>query len=193
MSISRRQFILGTGAGLILPSYYEKVFSFFENRGEPLIETPKRASRDLYAVDWDCEIFELYLDELQPEPPGPMTIREYAKRYFGDEQGYLDAYRCERDGIEVDFDAILDAEMVENTWLRQDSPMARAYRLLDSLDLGPDFASGDSVGQIQFLNCPNPGSNYLGAQTEDAVSISLLQKRLNELNTGIRVTLVGGW
>ena len=41
MSFSRRQFILGTAAGLILPSYSDKVFMFFENHGEPLLEVPK--------------------------------------------------------------------------------------------------------------------------------------------------------
>ena len=41
MSISRRQFILGTAAGLILPSYYDKVFTYFENTGEALLEAPR--------------------------------------------------------------------------------------------------------------------------------------------------------
>jgi len=50
VSVTRRQFILGTAAGLILPSYYDKVFAFFENHGEPLIEVPKHADLDMYAV-----------------------------------------------------------------------------------------------------------------------------------------------
>ena len=40
MSISRRQFIIGTPAGLILPSHFDKVFMFFENN-EGMIE-PQR-------------------------------------------------------------------------------------------------------------------------------------------------------
>ena len=193
MSISRRHFILGTAAGFILPSFYDKVFTFFENHGEPLLEAPSQATTELYAVNWDDCFIEFYLDEIPAEPPVPMTVHEYATRYFGGEQGYLDAYCCERDGIEVGFDAIEDADMVENTWLRQDSPMARAYRLLQNLDLGPGFKGEDAVGQIEFLDAPNMGSWYLGTQTEDPVSVSLLQKRLNELNTGIRISLVGGW
>lgn len=192
MSISRRQFILGTGAGFILPSYYDTVFSFFQNHGEPLIEVPTVANIDLYAVNWSGCFIEFHLGKVQSEPE-PMTIREFAERYFGDEQGYLDAYCCERDGIEVDFDAIQDPVMVENTWLRNDSPTARAYRLLENLDLGPVFNGEDAVGHIEFLDAPNMGSWYLGTQTEDPVSVSLLQKRLNELKTGIRVSLVGEW
>ena len=50
MSISRRQFILGTAAGLILPSYYDKVLTYFENHGEPLLQAPKHATTDLFAL-----------------------------------------------------------------------------------------------------------------------------------------------
>jgi hypothetical protein len=42
MSISRRQFILGTAAGRILPTYFDKVFAYFENTGEALLEVPKK-------------------------------------------------------------------------------------------------------------------------------------------------------
>jgi len=66
---------------------------------------------------------------------------------------------------------------------------AKAYRFLDKLDLGLDFEREDSVGHLEFIDGPNPCSNYLGVQTEDPISVSLLQKRLNELNTGIRITI----
>jgi hypothetical protein len=187
MSISRRQFILGTGAGLILPSYHDKVFTFFENHGEPLIEVPKAFDKNLYAVDWGSGIIEFHLGEVAEESPGPMTLREYAEQYFGGEQDYLDTYCEVRE--EVDFDEIAYESMVETTWEHRGSPMAEAYRLLENLDLGPDFESENAVGQLDFVDCPNPCSSYRGVQTEDPVSVSLLQKRLNDLNTGIRVSM----
>ena len=188
MSISRRQFIIGTATGLILPLFYDKVFTFFENHGEPLIEIPKAFDKNLYAVDWGGGIVEFHLGEVAAESPGPMTLREYAERYFGGEQGYLDAYGEERE--ESDFDEIAYESMVETTWEQRGSPMAKAYFLLENLDLGPDFESEDAVGQLDFVDCPNPCSSYRGVQTEDPVSVSLLQKRLNDLNTGIRVSMV---
>ena len=187
MSITRRNFILGTAAGLILPSYFDKVLSYFENHGEPLIEIPSQANFDLIAMDWGGGIIDFHLGEVATEPPGPMTLREYAEQYFGGEQGYLDEHSEERE--EVDFDEIAYPSMVETTWTRNNSA-AQAHRLLAKLDLGPDFDSEDAVGQLEFLDCPNMCSEYLGVQTEDPVSISLLQKRLNELNTGIRVSVV---
>jgi hypothetical protein len=189
VSITRRQFILGTAAGLILPSYYDKVITYFENHGEPLIEIRKRSDLDLYAVDCGGGIIDFHLGEVAMESPGPMSLREYAERYFGGEQGYLDAYCEERE--EVEFDEIAYPSMVETTWTRNNGT-AKAHRLLEKLDLGSDFDSDDAVGQLEFLDCPNMCSEYLGVQTEDPVSVSLLQKRLNELNTGIRITMREG-
>lgn len=187
MSISRRQFILGTAAGLILPSYYDKVFTFFENYGEPLLELPGRASRTMYVYTWG-DGFEFLLDGREQDAP-VMSRREYARRYFGSEQAYIEAN--EYDPAYVDFDEPEYEDWVDMAWERNDSPAAKAYRLLDSIDLGSDFTGEDAVGHLEFMDCPNPCSNYLGVQTEDPVSVSLVQKRLNDLNTGIRVCVVG--
>ena len=186
MSISRRQFILGTAAGLILPSYYDKVFTFFENHGEPLLDFPRQARRTMYAYTWG-DGFEFLLDGREMEAPVGMTRREYARRYFGSEQAYIDAYEYDPDYVE--FDEPEKEDWVDTSWTRIDSPAAKAYRLLDGLDLGSDFNCDDAVGHLDFIDCPNPCSVYLGVQTEDAVSVSLLQKRLNDLNTGIRVSV----
>ena len=189
MSISRRQFILGTGAGLILPAYYDKVFTFFENHGEPMLEIPKQASRTMYAYAWG-DGFEFLLDGRETEPPWGMTRREYAQRYFGSEQEYIEA--CEYDPDHIDWDEPEYPPCVDMAWSRNDSPAAKAYRLLDGIDLGSKFNGDDAVGHLEFMDGPNPCSNYLGVQTEDPVSVSLLQKRLNDLNTGVRVSLMEG-
>ena len=91
-----------------------------------------------------------------------------------------------------------DLEEVMNIWdtvdvrCLTDSPNARAYRLLEGLDLGPDFNSPDAVGEIKFIECPSIGSNYRGVKADDLVSVSLLQERLNQLNTGIHVRMWEG-
>jgi hypothetical protein len=167
MSISRRQFILGTAAGLILPSYYDKVFSYFENRGEPFIETPSQADLNLIAMDWGGGIIDFHLGEVATGPPGPMTLREYAERYFGGEQGYLDTYCEERE--DVDFDEIAYPSMVETTWTRNNSA-AQAHRLLESpffvkalvsvvpgAGLEPALPFGKRILSPQRLPIPPPG------------------------------------
>ena len=186
MSISRRQFILGTGAGLILPSYYDKVFTFFENHGEPLLEIPKQASLDLYAVSQGPgDGYELNAGVPWAEPP-PMTVREFALEQCGSEEAYQEEW-C--DGEEVDFDSYVDPEFAAESWGRSASPNAQAFYLLEGLDLGPDLEGANAVGEIRFIDGACPGNDYLGVRATDQVSVSLLQKRLNELDTGIRIVL----
>ena len=71
MSNSRRQFIIGTAAGLILPSYFDKVFAYFENTGEALLEVPKKAEIEIIASFemGACETYELNLGDPFQEPP----------------------------------------------------------------------------------------------------------------------------
>ena len=185
MSISRRQFILGTAAGLILPSYYEKVFSYFENHGEPLLDIPRQAEIDLFAVDNGVSSFQFHLGDPWAEPP-EMTVREFALEYYGCEEDYLLAWGDEE---EVDFDAIQHYSVVVENWCRSRSPSAAAHGLLANLDLGPDLYGKDAVGELIFYDCPMPGSDFLGVESPDEITISLLQKRLNDLNTSIRIVM----
>jgi hypothetical protein len=188
MSITRRQFLLGTGAGLILPSYYDKVFTFFENHGEPLLEIPNQTSSTLYAYAWG-DRFEFRLDGLETEIPRGLTRREYADRYFGSMAEYNEAkHYCPNF---LNFDEPGSRPCVDLAWSAVGAPAAKAYHLLDGIDLGSAFDGDDPVGHLEFMDGPNPGSNYLGVQTEDPVSVSLVQKRLNDLNFGIRVCVVG--
>ena len=73
-----------------------------------------------------------------------------------------------------------------NAWLMTDSPSANAYCLLEDLDIGPELTgeNGD-LGGIDFIDSKCPGLDYLGVHCEDGLSISLLQAKLNELDTGL--------
>ena len=187
MSISRRQFIVGTAAGLILPSYYDKVFSYWENHGEPLIEVPTSSEIELIAMDWGDNGRQLNWGDPHAEPP-EMTVREFAIRYFDSEEEFVHW----REREDVDFDAQMDWYHVVDTWVRVDSPNARAYGLLENLDLGPDLTGEDAVGKLRFVENTMPCSDYLSVEADCDFTIGLLQKRLNELNTGIRISLVEG-
>jgi len=116
-----------------------------------------------------------------------MTVREYACRYFVGEDNYLNL--TEED--DVDFDRKMSFWEVIDIWARVDSPNARAYRLLENLDLGPDLCGENAVGEIQFIDGDRPGSDYLGAHAPGQLDLALLQSRLNDLNTGIRISLDG--
>ena len=104
MSISRRQFIIGTAAGLILPSYYDKVLAYWENHGEALIEAPTSAEIELIAADRGGDGLELNWGDPWEEPP-EMTVREYARRYFGNEEYFI---HIRDEDPEIDLDAQMD-------------------------------------------------------------------------------------
>ena len=72
-------------------------------------------------------------------------------------------------------------------WFMHSGPQARAYKLLGSLDLGKDLSGPDAVGGLTFFEEANMVSCWRGVRPEDEVTLSLLQQRLNDLGTGIRI------
>jgi len=43
------------------------------------------------------------------------------------------------------------------------------------------------VGGLEFIQGPYPGNNHTAVYAKDRITLSLLQKRLNDLDTGIRI------
>jgi len=185
MSFTRRQFLLstvGAAGGFILPSFYSRALEFLEEAGEPLLEPPKRVVDELII----CRERDGELNLGDPWEPLPdMTWHQFLTRYHPDTLDELENY-WDLEESQLDDEAPWD--WVVGPWCRVDSPNARAYQLLDSLDLGPDLTGPKAVGGLVFTDCPCPGNDYLGVSVEDDISISLLQQRLNDLNTGIRVS-----
>jgi hypothetical protein len=192
MSITRRQFLLGTTAGLILPSFYDRAYSFFENHGEPLLIAPKGPGEILYACSDFAEPPKLQMHLGHPEEgPPDMTIREFCLKYGeGDpETWWREEWLCADESEPIDIDRQMDEWAVLDWWIRGDSSTARAYRYLESLDLGSDFNVPNPVGGLDFIDGPCPGNDYLGVEAFDPVSVSLLQQRLNELGTGFKIEM----
>jgi len=186
VSISRRHFIVGSAAGLVLPWYFEKVVKHIEKYGEPFLPPPIQSRVKLVAIDRGGGEFELNLGDPWQQPPN-LTYRDYAQRYFGGEDAYLDSLGEDY----CDFDAIVDPMEVIESWARTDSPNAKAFRLLESLDLGADLCQGSPVGELRFIDGACPGNDYLGKKKKNEMSLSLLQNRLNQLGTGIQVEVFG--
>ena len=184
MSLTRRQFLLstaGAAAGFILPSYYTRALEFLDRFDEPLLEPPKVVREELI-VCYDRD-GELNLGDPYSEPP-PMSWREYADKYYcGNLQEFSENWELERWQLdeEAPWDVVVDA------FIRNDSPSAKAYHLLESLDLGPELTGRNAVGGLIFTDGACPGNDYLGVSAESDITLSLLQQRLNDLGTGIRI------
>ena len=72
-----------------------------------------------------------------------------------------------------------------------DSPKAKAYHYLETLDLFGSNGIGElRRGDLQFVDGAFPGSDYLAVVSNDALSASLLQARLLELGEKTYVELI---
>jgi len=188
MSVTRRQFLLstaGAAVGAIIPSFYHRALEFFEQFEEPLLIPPERVSGDLVVAHIN-DYPELCLGDPWAEPP-EMTFREYFTRY--EPEGFATFERDWRRRPE-DLDTEIDGDYVFDQWLLRHGPSARAYHYLQSLDLGPALRGREAVGGLDFLEEWNmAGSNWVAVLPQDEVTLSLLQQRLNDLVTGIRIVV----
>lgn len=187
MDISRRNFLIGLGAGLILPSYYELARKYVFDSGEPLILPPPSPEIKLIAHDYGCTgSYTLNWGDPYSDLPSfaDMTWRQFADEYMHGAEGYLEMWK--EDGI--DPDDRVEESFAEDQWILKNSPNARAYDLLWPYDLGLDDDAATEDGQIEFIECPFPGSDYRGVEA-DLLGLSLLQDKLNQLSTGIEISL----
>jgi len=191
MGITRRQFLFSipaAGAGFILPSFFDMAVDVLAKTGEPLLIPPEKCLTELFAIDRGSGDYQLNIGDPWEEPPC-LTLREYIDRYYGcDVEEYV--ADCCDEGESVDLNAAVDEWVVMDAWARSDSPNALAYPRLYGLDLGPELAATGAAGELQFIDGPCPGNDYLGVHAADALTLSLLQQRLNQLRTGIHITVV---
>jgi hypothetical protein len=134
----------------------------------------------------------LHLGEPSTEIPPPVTWREYFVMIGEKVPEKLSEFRH----IDREYwispkqlnQPMHDAQW-EDYWILEKISNAKAFHYLRNRDLGPAFRDGDDVvGGIDLLDCPGMGS-YRVALAEDELSLSLLQNRLNELQTSVAIKL----
>jgi len=189
--LSRRGFLIGTG-GLLTMAFVSDARAFIRRKEAPLLAAPPRTAHTLY-WDWPDGLDEpqLFLDD-QPEviAPEPPTWREFLKS--------LDAKDYTASGIKLRLEQIgfepsqLDEEMDESWWEmhydRISGPSAKAYRLLERIDLGPDLGRRGDGPHLQFREGGGNQFDYsLHTHASDMLALSLLQARLIGLHLPIKV------
>ena len=189
--LSRRGFLIGTG-GLLTMAFVSDARAFIRRKEAPLLAAPPRTAHTLY-WDWPDGLDEpqLFLDG-EPEviAPKPPTWRVFLKS--------LDAKDYTASGIKLRLEQIgfepsqLDEEMDESWWEmhydRRSGPSAKAYRLLERIDLGPDLGRRGDGPHLQFREGGGNQFDYsLHAHASDMLALSLLQARLIDLRLPIKV------
>jgi hypothetical protein len=185
MPITRRQFLLstaGASVGAIIPNFYFRALQFSEQFGEPLLEPPLQPIKELFAF-YNCDEPELSLGKPDLGPP-KLTFREFYNRY---EPEGIETFE-EHWGYELEaLDSPMEEEYMWDHWFMHSGPSAQAHSYLQSLDLGPRLAGPNAVGGLDFFEDSNMVSCWRGVRYENDVTLSLLQQRLNDLGTGIKV------
>jgi hypothetical protein len=193
--ITRRSFLIGSGTACATfsLSLFDKYFSYIENHGEPLIEAPNDADDTLYA--YPDRSFRLGLNGDPDVWDGPYN--DWLDFLLHD-QGYdypskLSDYRKIYDKWNV-----RPTELLEEIpfWrmaaiMERRGPGADALNLLKDLDIGPDLGVDEkTLGGLTFYPVPTPIYNYCGVEADNAISLSLLQHRLNKLGQNIEIVLM---
>ena len=189
MDTSRRNFLIGVGAGLILPTFYETACKHLLANDSPLILPPSKPTIELLAHDYAGNgSYTLNLGDPYSDLPDflDMSWRDFADEYLGGDYEWV--LLANEDDEDFDLDDTVNPYYAEEHWIHRESPNGRAFDLLSGYDLGLDQTTASGQGQIEFIEGDHPGSDYRGVEA-DAVGLSLLQHKLNELDSGISVSV----
>jgi len=187
MSFSRREFLLGFGAGLLLPKRWDFYANAMARTGEPYLAGPKVAEHTLYATNFgEPEGLRLFLDFDSMDAAVP-DFSSMTKREFIDV--YVSGLSAEDFECEDDLDEVVPDWFAFEHWVEGHSPDVKAFELLLYLDLGGLSERNDrGQGWIHFVDGPCPGNSSRWVNI-DPLGTSVLQHKLNELDLPVKVAL----
>lgn len=184
--LTRRQFLIGSAAGLILPQWLLKAQHYLENEGEPLLEPPVKAT-DVLTAFGEGDRYTLHLN-YDPDIQPSFTWREMIQRYDltnGEPlQDWLPTLQSW--GFKGNLNEKVDDWTAFEFWLDQEGPVVKAYELLERLQMG-DFLGAELAGSLIFGYGFHPGDSTPHVMAEDDITLSLLQKKLNDLGMTVKV------
>ena len=192
--ITRRAFLIGSCASFTL-TFFDKFFTYIENHGEPLIEAPDWPEDDLFVYPNRGYKFGLNGDPDELEFPYESWLE-----YLMDAKGIqrptkMSHYREIFRNWNVQPSELAEPVPLERAiaYMERTGPGADAHDLLKDLNIGPDLGMNKGeVGGLTFYSTPTPIENYYGVAADNAISLSILQHRLNELGQDIGIVLASG-
>jgi hypothetical protein len=183
---SRRGFLIGVGA-VLTTAFVKDARSFIHRAREPLLVPPSQVAETLYWYEIPDEGFQLTLGPWSFAPPPP-TWREFFAREGIPHRTEKEIEKiCSSHRIEpADFDKPVKRRYWEDWFDITGGPLARAYHLLQAIDLGPVRDSGRGP-HLEFNVGSHPGDDTHYVNAKDMLSLSLLQARLIDLKLPIKM------
>ena len=184
---SRRGFLIGAGS-LLTTAFVKDARSFIRTNGRPLLARPAEVMQTIYWYDRADDGHLLTLGEWRMNPPPAPTWREFfAKEGIRHQTDDEIEWICSEHLIAPeDFDDPVEERYCTQRFEIEDSPCAKAHRLLHEIDFGPDLEAGKSP-QLEFHIGAHPGDSSYWVNAKDELSLSLLQARLIDLNVPIKI------
>jgi len=186
---SRRGFLIGTG-GLLTMAFVADARSFVRRTSRPLLASPTQVAQTLHWYHNECDdTCLLTLGPWTMVPPPAPTWREFFVSQRIPHRTEADAERIWSHhciGPE-DYDKTMSERYWSDRFDLEDGPLAKAYRLLRKIDVGPDRYSGRGPLEFHEGGDGHPGDSSFWVDAKDQLSLSLLQARLIDLGMPIKV------
>ena len=183
---SRRGFLIGAGA-VLTTAFVKDARSFIQRTNRPLLTSPSQVVETMYWHEIPGESYQLTLGPWSFAPPPP-TWREFFVSEGIPHRTDKDVENiCSSHCIEpTDFDKPVQRRYWEDWFNIKGGPLARAYHLLQRIDLGPERDS-ERGPLLEFNIGSHPGDSTHYVNAKDILSLSLLQARLIDLKLPIKI------
>ncbi|MGV7216854.1 hypothetical protein [Bradyrhizobium sp. UFLA05-112] len=183
---SRRGFLIGAGS-LLTAAFVSDACSFIRRTSQPLLASPLQVVETMYWHEIPDEGFQLTLGPWSFAPPPP-TWREFFVSedipHRTDKE--IETICCSHLIEPGDFNKPVQRRYWEDWFDTKGGPLAKAYHLLEKIDLGPARDSGRGP-LLEFNVGSHPGDNTHYVNAKDMLSLSLLQARLIDLGMPIKI------
>jgi hypothetical protein len=183
MKFSRRLFLAGA-AGLAAQAFYQRALDYVLTNEEPLLLPPTRASINIYADNITGDSYWLFHGAPWGHPdgdPSEVIVKEFVDRFCDGDYAEYSTHFEHAPALTDRINWCIAYH--DETWASCQDPAKLAYRLVEPLELGNDFTHENGAGEILF----EPFHEL--AIVPNDLSLSLLQRRLNDLDSGVRLIL----
>ena len=183
---SRRGFLIGAGA-VLTTAFVNDARSFIQRTSQPLLASPSQVVETMYWHEIPDEGYQLTLGPWSFAPPPPTWRKFFVSEGIPHRTDAEIEKVCSSHLIEpADFDKPVQRRYWEDWFDITGGPLAKAYHLLQRIDLGPDRDSGRGP-LLEFNVGSHPGDNTHYVNAKDMLSLSLLQARLIDLKLPIKI------
>jgi hypothetical protein len=183
---SRRGFLIGAGS-LLTAAFVADARSFIHRNSQPLLTSPSQVVETMYWHEIPDEGYQLTLGPWSVAPPPPTWRKFFVSEGIPHRTDSEIEKICSSHFIEPGvFDKPMSVRYWEDWFDIEGGPLARAYHLLQKIDLGPERGS-ERGPLLEFNIGSHPGDSTHYVNAKDMLSLSLLQARLIDLGMPIKV------